>query len=341
MFIPHQVAQRRLPVVLLTGFLGSGKTTLVNRLLSDPRLADTAVAINEFGEMPLDQLLIEHDADSTVVLANGCLCCRLAGDFEDAVMRVFTRRQTGALPQFARLIVEPSGLADPAPIAQAILRNPVMSGVLRLEAIIATVDAVLVEGQLARYPETRKQIALADRLVLTKTDMADTLAVESATRLMHELNPMAPILFAVRGAIDAATLLPAGFLTPDTPDAHHRSALFAELVQADTVAEHGTQTEAASLTADRPLDWRRFDAWLRAFRIGGHVLRVKGLLNVAGTPGPVVIQGVEHVIHAPIELENWPTADDRSRIVVISRGLPGGMIQQSWRQALPGLLATN
>jgi G3E family GTPase len=256
-------------------------------------------------------------------------------------MRVFTRRESGALPQFARLIIEPSGLADPAPIAQAILRNPVMSGVLRLEAIIGTVDAVLVEGQITRHPETRKQIALADRLVLTKTDMVDAAAIGSVTRALCDLNPMAPILSAVCGEIDAALLLPAGFMTPNAPDVPRRSGLFAELVQSAAVIEHNVGTEAASLIADRPLDWRRFDAWLRAFRIGGHVLRVKGLLNIAGTPGPVVIQGVEHVMHAPVELAHWPADDHRSRIVVISQGLAARTIQQSWSQALPGLLATN
>jgi len=343
MFLTQQAAQNRLPVVLLSGFLGSGKTTLVNRLLRDPRLADTAVAINEFGEVPLDQLLIEHGEDRTVVLANGCLCCRLAGDFEDAVMRVFSRRQSGALPRFARLLIEPSGLADPAPIAQAILRNPVMSGVLRLEAIIATVDAVLLEGQLARHPETRKQIALADRLVVTKTDLADPATIERVTPALRRLNRLAPIHHATFGAVDAASLLPRNFIehtgSPAT-QASYRSGLHAELIEVDPAAAHGDETTAESLIADAPLAWRAFDAWLRGIRIGHarQLLRIKGLLNIVDTAGPVVIQCVEHVMHAPVALERWPTPDMRSRIVLLSRGLAPGMIQASWQRALPGLL---
>jgi G3E family GTPase len=343
MFLTQHAAQRRLPVVLLSGFLGSGKTTLVNALLRDPRLADTAVAINEFGEVPLDQLLIEHGEDRTVVLANGCLCCRLAGDFEDAVMRVFSRRQSGELPRFARLLIEPSGLADPAPIAQAIMRNPVMAGALRLEAIIATVDAVLVESQLARYPETRKQIALADQLVVTKTDMVDAAALAQVTLQLRRFNPVAPIHTAVLGKVDAAALLPAGFIDPTDAAAarHARTGLLAEHVTAPAAAEHDDATTAVSLFADAPLAWRAFDAWLRRLRIAHakDLLRIKGMVDIAGTSGPVVIQCVEHVMHAPLVLDHWPTAGRRSQLVVISRGLDPASIRALWSEALPGLVA--
>jgi G3E family GTPase len=167
LFMSEEADRDRMPVVLLSGFLGSGKTTLVNALLRDARLADTAVAVNEFGAVPLDRALIDHGEDSTVVMANGCLCCNLSGDMETAVMRLFSRRESGALPRFKRLIIEPSGLSDPAPIAQAILRNPMMARALRLEAIVTTVDALFAETQLARHAETQKQVALADTLVLT------------------------------------------------------------------------------------------------------------------------------------------------------------------------------
>ena len=205
---------RRLPVALLSGFLGSGKTTLVNALLRDPRLADTAVAVNEFGDVPLDRDLIDHGTDSTVVMANGCLCCNLSGDMEEAVMRLFSRRDAGDVPRFKRLIVEPSGLADPAPIAQAILRNPLMARALRLEAIVTTVDALFAEAQLARHPETRKQVALADRLVLTKTDLADAAASSGCARRCARLNPVAPIVTRKPGRVDAAALFPPAFLDP-------------------------------------------------------------------------------------------------------------------------------
>jgi G3E family GTPase len=334
MFLDPIAAQQRLPVVLLSGFLGSGKTTLINRLLSEPALAGTAVAVNEFGAMPLDPLLIEHGAEASLVLANGCLCCRLAGDFDDAIMRVFTRRSEGALPDFRRLLIEPSGLADPAPIAQSILRNPVLSRLLRLEAIVATVDALGAPEQLARHPETAKQVALADRLVLTKTDLADARQIGTVRAELRRRNPLAPVFTAA----DGPALLPAGFLDPTAPAERH-SALVAEAVAADPA--HTESTEAAVLIAETPLRWRPFEAWLRSVRLrpGGAVLRIKGLVSIAGTPGPVLIQGVEHVLHPPVALERWPDDDQRTRLVVISRGLPPGMVAEGWAQALPGMVA--
>jgi G3E family GTPase len=217
MFVTRQQNSVKLPVLLLTGFLGSGKTTLVNALLKDPRLADTAVAINEFGAVPLDQHLIDEGQDRTVVLANGCLCCNVAGDMEEAVMRIFSRRQAGDLPRFRRLIVEPSGLADPAPIAQAILRNPVMSRHLRLEGIATAVDALFGLSQLERHAESRKQVSLADTLVLTKTDLAEPDIVAELKAKLRALNPAATLIEARHGAVDAAALAPAGFLDPDAP----------------------------------------------------------------------------------------------------------------------------
>ena len=353
LFLDQHADRRRVPVVLLSGFLGSGKTTLVNALLADPRLADTAVAVNEFGEVPLDQHLIAHGEDRTVVLANGCLCCNLAGGFEDAVMRVFTRREAGDLPRFARLLIEPSGLADPAPIAQAILRNPILSRAFRLEAIIATADAVRIEQQLADHAEAGQQIALADLLVVTKTDLVSAATEARVRAVLRRRNPGARIEDAkIEGAkikrghaatADAAALLPAGFLDPnaDTP-LRDRGRWLAEPVTVAPDPDHLGGTSAVSLSADRPLRWRAFDAWLRGIRIGHapQLLRVKGLLDIAGTAGPVVIQGVGHVLQAPVALARWPDHDRRSRLVLITRGLPGSTIRDSWNAALPDLLAT-
>ena len=215
-----------------------------------------------------------------------------------------------------------------------------MSGALRLEAIITTVDAVLVERQLARHPVMRKQIALADRLVLTKTDMAE---IDMTARVASELrrrNPLAPIDCVAQGKIAAADLLPPGFLDPATSSAGRASAR--SLLQADPIAPgHADDAIAVALIAAAPLRWRAFDAWLRGIRIGQaeRLLRLKGLLNIAGMPGPVVIQGVEHVMHAPVKLERWPDADRRSRIVLITSGIVRGAIEAEWNRALPGLAA--
>jgi G3E family GTPase len=330
MFMRPANAQMRMPVLLLSGFLGSGKTTLVNRLLADPALANTAVAVNEFGDVPLDAQLIDHGADQTAVMANGCLCCNLAGDMEDAVMRVFSRRRSGELPDFKRLIIEPSGLADPAPIAQAIMRNPVLSRALRLEAIVTAVDALFAARQIAEQPEAIKQIALADRLVITKSDLAETTALRAALR---RLNPLAEIVEAVQGDIPALSLVPASFIDPEAEPAPFKTRM-----RADEGAAHVASTTAISLSSDEPLAWRALEAWLRRIRLthADSLLRIKGILHLRESAMPVAIHGVHHVLHTPVQLAAWPDAERRSRIVLITRGLPAGVIEADWAAALPG-----
>jgi G3E family GTPase len=337
-FLTRDADRNRLPVALLSGFLGSGKTTLVNALLRDPRMAGTAVAVNEFGEIPLDRDLIDHGADKTVVMANGCLCCNLAGDMEDAVMRLFSRREGGEVPRFQRLVIEPSGLSDPAPIAQAILRNPVMSRAMRLAAIVTTVDAFFAEAQSARHPEFVKQVALADHLVLTKTDLAAAADVDRLRCALREQNPAAPILAGAHGAVDAAALFPPSFFDPASPDAApHRSGLFAEAVDPDHLGRHAV----VSLSIDRPLAWRAFEGWLRRVRIrhADRLLRVKGMLDIEGVDGPVVLQGVHHVLNAPVELDAWPAGVRGSRLVLIADHATIADVRESWLTALPSLIA--
>jgi hypothetical protein len=338
-FLTQAADGARMPVVLLSGFLGSGKTTLVNALLRDPRMAGTAVAVNEFGAVPIDRDLIDHGADRTVVLANGCLCCNLAGDMEEAVMRLFSRRADGAVPAFKRLIVEPSGLSDPAPIAQAILRNPVMARGMRLSGIVATVDALFVGAQLGRHPETGKQIALADRLVLTKPDLVTAEAAEAVRGLLAGLNPVAPVLTAEMGEVDAGLLFGADFFDADAVPglpAARRSALLAEAVDPG----HAGRVDSVSLTAEAPLHWGRFEAWLRGVRLAHaeRLLRVKGILSVAGVDGPVVVQGVHHVVNAPVLLDAWPSGDRRSRLVVIADAGTVAEVRAGWAAAVAGLV---
>ncbi len=333
-FLTQDADLGRLPVALLSGFLGSGKTTLVNALLRDPRMAGTAVAVNEFGEVPLDRDLIDHGADKTVVMANGCLCCNLAGDMEDAVMRLFSRREGGEVPRFQRLIIEPSGLSDPAPIAQAILRNPVMSRAMRLESIVTTVDAVFAGMQSARHFEFGKQIALADRLVVTKTDLAAADTIDRLRVVLRGHNPLAPIVAAINGAVDLVALFPPSFIDPSRfSAATYRSALFAESVDPDHVRRH----VSVSLMAARPLHWRRFDEWLRRIRIGHaeQLLRVKGMLDIDGVDGPVLVQGVHHVLNAPVEIDAWPAGERISRLVLIADRATIDFARESWAVALP------
>jgi G3E family GTPase len=255
-------------------------------------------------------------------------------------MRLFSRREDGELPRFRRLIIEPSGLSDPAPIAQAILRNPVMSRVMRLEAIVTVVDVLFAENQSLRHPEWRKQVALADCLVLTKTDLVTGESVERLRALLRDHSPAAPILAASHGAVDAALLLPPRLFDPALSIATaQRSGLFAEGIDPDHLGRHA----AVSLFADRPLGWRAFDGWLRRIRIGHaeQLLRVKGMLDVAGSDGPVVVQGVHHVLNAPVELDAWPAGERRSRLVLIADRATIDTARDSWAAALPGMTANN
>jgi G3E family GTPase len=326
-FVPQAEVAARLPVALLGGFLGSGKTTLLNTLLRDPRMAGTAVAINEFGEVPIDQHLVEGPGpDGTVVLANGCLCCNLSGDVEGAVMRLFARREAGALPRFARLIVEPSGLADPAPILQALLRNPILSRALRLDAMVTTVDALFGAAQLAENPEAREQVTLAETLLLTKRDLApDTGALRAD---LARLNPVAPVIEVTQGAVDPAAIFPRWFLG----EAEAPPPLARLLRAMPESATHTTEVAALSLVAETAPDWPAFEAWLKRLRLsaGEKLLRAKGLIGVPGRPGPVLIQGVHHVLSPPVALARWPDADTRSRLVLITRGLDHATLRAGW-----------
>lgn len=330
-FLPEAMDRQRVPVALLSGFLGSGKTTLLNGVLRDPRMADTAVAINEFGAVPVDHQLIDHGVDKTIVLANGCVCCNLAGDVEDAVMRIFSRRGAGEVPRFVRLIVEPSGLADPAPLAQALMRNPAMSRVLRLDGITTTVDAVFGSMQLDKHPEAAKQAALATRLVLTKTDLAPPAATDRLRQQLGNLNPVAPVLDVRHGAIDPAELFSPHFLDPNGP-----APPDLRLPLRTAAAGHDTVTLATVLTATAPLQWAALDQWLRGKRVGmgETLLRIKGIVNVAGSDRPVVLHGVHHVLHPPVALDRWPDEDHGTRLVLITQGVDQADVRQGWDAVL-------
>jgi G3E family GTPase len=339
-FMPPDADRARIPVVIVSGFLGSGKTTLINALLRDPQLSQTAVAVNEVGAEPLDQYLVEGAEKRALVLANGCLCCNLGEDAEGAILRLFAGRDGGDLPLFSRLIIEPSGMADPAPIAQAILRNPLLSTFLRLESLIAVVDTKLAAGQIDRHPEVRKQIWMADQIVLTKTDLTDRAEVDACIAHLRELNQHACIHQADPGAAGIEDLLPRGFIHPEqgsTLSGLVHSRLFTQ--PAGTTAAHSKGIAVTTLTAERPLDWRVFETWLRNLRITNaqRLLRIKGIMNIAGTVAPIAIHGVQHVLHHPVALAAWPAGMRHSRLVLTAQDLPMAPVRQSWAAALPGM----
>jgi G3E family GTPase len=298
------------PVTLVTGFLGSGKTTLISRLLGRPALRETAVIVNELGEVAIDHHLLRRVDERTVLLKSGCLCCTLRGDLADELRDLLGRRARGEIPPFRRVLVETTGLADPAPIVYTLLSEPVVRHHYELGSVVATVDAV--NG--LRLPESVKQAAVADTLVVTKADLADPAPVE---RRLAALNPAAEVVEAAFGEVEPEVVL-------GRRDRDPRDLSFAE-----TPHDHGG-VHAFALFLDDQLDWAAFGVWLTMLlqARGEDLLRVKGLLNVGG-PGPLLLDGVQHVVHPPVHLPEWPDADRRSRIVFIGRGLEREAVEAS------------
>jgi G3E family GTPase len=298
------------PVVLLTGYLGSGKTTLLSRLLAHPEMGETAVIVNELGEVAIDHHLLRRVDERTVVLGNGCVCCTLRGDLADELRDLLSRRDRGEIPEFGRVVVETTGLADPAPILYTLLADPIARHHFRLERVVTTVDA----QHGLRGEESVRQAAVADRLVVTKADLADPAAVEDELR---RLNPSAEILEAELGNLAPHELF--GGAEPDPRDLVY-----------DEAPVHDEDVRALCLTLDEQVDWTAFGIWLTMLlqARGADVLRVKGLLNVGGE-GPLLINGVQHVVHPPEHLPAWPDADHRSRLVFIGRGFTREELERS------------
>ena len=321
-----------IPVNVLTGALGSGKTTLLKALLRAPRLAGTMVLVNELGEIGIDHHLVEHASESTLLLENGCLCCAMRDDLKAALKDLHSRRARGEIPRYERIVVETTGIADPVPIAYTLLAEPVLQHHYRLGNVVTVVDAVNAPAQLDRFEEAVRQVALADRLVAGKLDLAGPAALEALRPRLAALNPAAPILAADSPDLDPVDLL--------VNDVYHRRSKGREVerwmrstreaMAADGgSAGGGHSSPHAAVTAfcftfDAALDWTAFGVWMSMLlhRHGDRVLRMKGLLNVAGVLGPVLVNGVQHLVHPPAHLDRWPDEDRRSRVVVISTG-PG------------------
>lgn len=337
------------PVTVLTGFLGAGKTTLLRALLARPQTARTAVLINEFGEIGLDHLLVEHVADDLVLLAAGCLCCTVRGDLVSALSRLASRREAGEIT-FDRVVIETTGLADPAPILHTLMGEPSILASYRLDGIVTVVDAVNGWATLDTQPEAVKQAAVADRLVLSKTDLAEADGVARLRARLAALNPAAPILQARHGALDPAAILNAGLFDPFRKSPDVAGWLRAEAYAASE-AEHGhshlhhhhhhhhhhdpnrhdDRIRAFCLTFDRPLPWQGLATWLEMMVTvrGASLLRIKGVLDLIGHDRPVAIHGVQHLFHPPAALPAWPEGEPRrSRLVFIVRDLDRAVIEE-------------
>ena len=326
-----------IPINIVTGFLGSGKTTLLARLLKSPALRDTAVLINEFGEVGLDHHLIEHAEESVLLMESGCLCCAIRGDLQGALKALFSQRERGEIPAFRRVAIETSGLADPTPIAYTILAEPVLQHHFRLGNVVTVVDAVNGATQFERHPESVKQAAIADRLVLTKTAMAAD-AGGTVLAAVREINAAAPVL-----DLDAEPLDPDALLTGDLYSAAGKRREVAGWLDGfagavangadghDPSHDHSHGVGSFCLWFDGPMDWTAFGLWMSMLlnRHGERVLRVKGMLNVVGVADPVLINGVQHIVHPPTHMTGWPDGDRRSRIVFIVQGMDRAAIEDS------------
>jgi len=342
---------RAVPITVLTGFLGTGKTTLLNRLLKHPDLADTAVLINEFGEIGLDHLLVERLDGDTVLLNAGCLCCTVRGDLLRTLESLAARIDAGQ--PCRRVVIETTGLADPAPILQTLMVTPVTARRFRLDGVVTLVDAVNGAATLDAQPEAVRQVAVADRLVLTKADIASAEATSALLARLGALNPGAPLRVVTQGEVEPGFLLHAGPYDPAARPTEVQSWIDAEAwARHDDDNGHGhghgdghhhdpnrhdARIQAFCLTFDAPIPLAGLASWLEMMVAtrGEALLRVKGLLNLQGGDRPVVLHAVQHVFHPTVQLTGWPHGDDRrSRIVFILRDLPRAAVEDSLRAFL-------
>ncbi|MBM3506083.1 MAG: GTP-binding protein [Alphaproteobacteria bacterium] len=345
-------SSQRLPISVLTGFLGSGKTTVLNHLIQQPALSRTLVLINEFGEIGLDHDLVTHSRDDVVIeMASGCLCCTIRGDLAKTLREAPGRFARGGKLWFDRVIIETTGLADPAPILHTLMTEPSVARRYRLDGVITTVDAVNSGGSLDRQIESVKQAAVADRLLITKTDLVTNEMVIGLQSRLRGLNPAAPQIIAANGIVDPAVLFDAGLYDPktktldvqrwlraeayDEPHDHgHGTAGHGHAHQHNDVNRHDAHIKAVCLTIDEPIRGDALDLWLEALLLlrGADFLRTKGIVNVEGLKGPVVIHGVQHIFHPAVMLKEWPSEDRRSRIVFITRDIDESVLRDTLRK---------
>ena len=329
----------KMPVNLLTGFLGSGKTTLLRELLADPRLKQTAVLINEFGEVGLDHHLLERIDEDVVLLNSGCVCCTVRGELVDALIDLDTRRAKGLIPGFDRVVIETTGLADPFPALSTLRAHPVLANHFSLDKVVVTIDAVNGEAQLSDRLEAVRQLAAADVVAITKTDLCGTDTVARLRRKLAAINPSAVTI--LREEAEAAHLLGGASVSPDMadafvdtdpsegPDHHHESES-----RRHHHASGGSTVTSFSLIFEERLDWTAFGIWLTMLlnRHGDRIFRVKGILNVGGEARPIAIHGVQRLVHPPVHMKAWPDdADRRSKLVFIVEGLDPVVIKRSLR----------
>ena len=325
----------RIPVTLITGFLGSGKTTLLSRLVRHPDMAGAAVVINEVGEIGIDHDLVTMASENISLLANGCICCSVRTDLQETLRDLFARRHAGEVPDFDRLIIETTGLADPAPVVQTLTSDTMLAAQFRLDGLVTLVDAANSLQQLAAHAEPAKQIALADRVFITKADLVDEATLRAVQEAAQALNPRARISTLLHGAVEPAELMGLGLSSARAGPA--TLSFLGEPLQGEgsggertlgqRPALHDGSIRTLSIRFHEPFTWAAFSAALELLATlrGPDLLRVKGIVNVDGKP--VVVQGVQHIFHDPVELDRWPSTDTDTRLVFITRGIEAATIR--------------
>ena len=336
-----------IPITVLTGFLGSGKTTLLKTLLHHPEMAGAAIIVNEFGEVGIDDALIESATEETIMLPSGCICCAVRGDLVEALQRLYRQMQRDEIPAVSRVIVETSGLADPAPIAHTLMTEDDLFRIFQLDGIVATFDAELGPAQLASHFEPAKQISLADRIVLTKVDRVDEAQMTAAETAIRTLNRAAPIVRTIMGNAGPELIVGLAAFEPVAAKAHAETWLASEHHPAaqtphthechdahcdhpdhhhdrdppEHTHTHGIQSFA--VTFDEPLDGAKLSLTMELLRMthGDKLLRIKGIMNIKNEPLPFVVHGVQHIFYPPTTLDAWPSDDRRSRLVFITKDL--------------------
>ena len=339
----NEPAPPTIPVSVITGFLGSGKTTLLSRLLADPRMSKAAVIINEFGEVGLDHMLVTTPREDVVLLSSGCLCCSLRGDLVNTLTQLWNERARGEIPEFDRVLVETTGLADPAPVLLTVTADERLSEVFHVERVITTVDAAHGLGQLDTQPESVKQACVADVLLITKTDVAEPGQVAALRARLHRLNPIAHTRDVVQGEIDPDWLF--NIAAPATARPRDFSGLVERMESAQNGHHHHDHIHphhhhdhdhelhagisSFSIVREEKVTFSGLEVWMGMLGEvrGPNLLRIKGIVNVDGRP--IVIQAVQHMFHPLSELPEWPDDDRRSRIVFITRDVPREQIERT------------
>lgn len=321
-----------LPVHVISGFLGSGKTTLLKSVLASEAFGDSAVLINEFGDVGLDNRLLGEIAEEAVLLSSGCVCCTIRGELSQALQRLLSQRQNGEIPAFKRIVLETTGLADPGPIASTITVDPVLRHHLRPGTNLTLVDAVNAIDSRQQHPVWEAQVAVADKLVISKTDLVDTAQLDRIHELLNAINPAAQCLNREALKQPSEALFASGPHLGRFTRAGVRAWLGPWRKAASPVTDdHLGNVEAFRLVFDRELDWACFGLWLSMLlnRHGSDIMRVKGVLHVRDDPRPVVLHGVQHTIHPPEHIDVWPDDDRVSELIFITRGITAGRVSDS------------